>query len=122
MFLHTFLLWIHLLSMAGLFGLLIACDVLENPEERLLKLLKMFFGLLFVSGFTLAYLRITTALQSGIALPNGTYHILGTKFVLLMGLGHLIMVGSKKNMARWTCYSLVIVAVATFLGLILRGY
>jgi hypothetical protein len=108
--------------MAGLFGILIACDVLENPEERLLKFLKIFFGLIFVSGFTLAYLTITTALQSGIPIPNGTYHILGTKIVLLMGLGHLVMVGSKKNMPRWTSYSLVIIAITTFLGLLLRGY
>ncbi|OED34966.1 hypothetical protein AB834_05450 [PVC group bacterium (ex Bugula neritina AB1)] len=121
MIFYKLFIWMHLLSMASLFGLLVACRSLPLPlPAPLLKQCKTFFGLVFVSGVLLAYLKIITSLDSGDILKTGIYHILITKFALLMGLGHFVMVGSKKESKTWINISLVAIALATFLGLMIR--
>lgn len=122
MLLHKFLLWIHLLSMAGIFGMLFACQTENLRNSRVFHYFKMFLGLLFVSGFGLAYLRFVTAFSNGIEIHSANYHILITKFILLLGLAHFIVMGMTKNRPGWTSYALIMVALATGCGILLRSF
>ena len=121
--LYTTMVWVHLISMASLFGLLIACQTLFSEDGLVAKLsahCRTFYFLLLVSGCILFYLKITIALDSAQGLNKGFYHLLLTKFFLLMGLGHFVFVGLKKNQKHWINLGLVFIAIAAFLGLMVR--
>ena len=87
-----------------------------------LSIVRLFFGLIFVSGFTLAYLKIAHSMSGIEQLQPGTYHLLITKFLILMGLGHSVMVGPKQQSKRWIDIGLILIAIASLLGLILSNH
>ena len=138
--LKNFLIWVHLLSMAGVFGgflygrlIFVSADQsCQEIIQALLKKTQYFIGLVLISGLALFYFQIQTSLQANISLgdmfKDGVPHVILTKLVLLIAVGAFSGIGSKK--AREENYpvaekmwllALVSTSIAVFLGVMLRS-
>jgi len=138
--LKNFLIWVHLLAMAGVFGGFIygrlvfvsADQSYQEMIQALLKKTQYFIGLVLISGFALFYFQIQTSLQANISLgdifKDGVTHVILTKLALLIAVGAFSGIGSKK--AREENYpaaekmwllALVSTSIAVLLGVMLRS-
>ena len=138
--LKNFLIWVHLLAMAGvlggfLYGRLIFISADQSYQkiiQALLKKTQYFIGLILISGFALFYFQIQTALQGKISLgdifKDGVTHVILTKLALLIAVGAFSGIGSKKvreenypAAEKMWLLALVSTSIAVLLGVMLRS-
>ena len=134
--LERLLLWVHLLAMAGVFGGIFALHQLlqtgsqeVNPVSRsLIRGVNFSIVLLLLSGFALFYRRVLQAIQAGLSIQAPLFWIVGGKLGLLILLGALVGISTRKIpsgdltvVRTLQKLSLGILALAVFLGLLLRG-
>ena len=138
--LKNFLIWVHLLAMAGVFGgflygrlIFVSADQsYQEIIQSILKKTQYFIGHILISGFALFYFQIQTALQGKISLgdifKDGVTLVILTKLALLIAVGAFSGIGSKKvreenypAAEKMWLLALVSTSIAVLLGVMLRS-